>query len=137
MIRFSCLACYNHFTLLFQIVAKGDLLVNVMKELFSIKEVDDFVNHHHLAFLYISRNNCSVCHDLLPKIKNVMADFPNIQLALINADHVPEIAGHFTIFTAPVLILFVDGKEVLREARFVHVEPFREKVEKIYWLTQE
>ncbi|MBE3570529.1 MAG: thioredoxin family protein [Bacillales bacterium] len=111
--------------------------MNVMKELFSIKEVDDFVNHHHLAFLYISRNNCSVCHDLLPKIKNVMADFPNIQLALINADHVPEIAGHFTIFTAPVLILFVDGKEVLREARFVHVEPFREKVEKIYWLTQE
>ena len=111
--------------------------MNIMKELFSIKEVDDFANQHHLAFLYISRNHCSVCRDLLPKIQNVMADFPNIQLALVNADHVPEIAGHFTIFTAPVLLLFVDGKEVLREARFVHVEHFREKVKKIYELTQE
>jgi len=126
-----------HYTPLFHTFTEGVLLLNVMKELFSINEVDEFVNHHHLAFLYISRNNCSVCHDLLPKIQNVMADFPDIQLALVNADHVPEIAGHFTIFTAPVLILFVDGKEVLREARFVHVEQFREKVKKIYWLTQE
>ncbi|MEJ9212028.1 thioredoxin family protein [Bacillus smithii] len=111
--------------------------MNIMKELFSVKEVDDFVHGHSLAFLYISRDHCSVCHDLLPKIQNVMADFPNIQLALVNADHVPEIAGRFTIFTAPVLLLFVDGKEVLREVRFVHVEPFREKVNKIYSLIQE
>ncbi|MED0658768.1 thioredoxin family protein [Bacillus smithii] len=108
-----------------------------MKELISVKEVDDFVHRHSLSFLYISRDHCSVCHDLLPKIQNVMADFPNIQLALVNADHVPEVAGRFTIFTAPVLLLFVDGKEVLREVRFVHVEPFLEKVNKIYRLRQE
>jgi len=111
--------------------------LNIMKELFSVKEVDDFVHRHSLSFLYISRDHCSVCHDLLPKIQNVMADFPNIQLALVNADHVPEVAGRFTIFTAPVLLLFVDGKEVLREVRFVHVEPFREKVNKIYSIIQE
>jgi hypothetical protein len=35
------------------------------------------------------------------------------------------------------MILYVDGKEVLREARFVHVEQFREKVKKVYFLTQE
>jgi thioredoxin-like negative regulator of GroEL len=108
-----------------------------MNELFSIEEVDDFVNNHRLAFLYISRTNCSVCHALLPKIKEVMVDFPKIQLAFVNADHVPAIAGHLSIFTAPVMILYVDGKEVLREARFVHVEQFREKVEKVYLLIQE
>jgi hypothetical protein len=31
----------------------------------------------------------------------------------------------------------VDGKEVLREARFVHVELLKEKVEKIYFLTEQ
>nr|WP_132949580.1 thioredoxin family protein [Thermolongibacillus altinsuensis] len=111
--------------------------MSVMNELFSIEEVDNFVNHHHLAFLYISQTNCGVCHALLPKIKEVMSDFPKIQLAFINADHVPAIAGHLSIFTVPVMILYVDGKEVLREARFVHVEQFREKVKKIYFLTQE
>ncbi|WP_306465158.1 thioredoxin family protein [Thermaerobacillus caldiproteolyticus] len=108
-----------------------------MNELFSIEEVDDFVSNHHLAFLYISRTNCSVCHALLPKIKEVMGDFPKIQLSLVNADHVPAIAGHLSIFTVPVIILYVDGKEILREARFVHVEQFREKVKKVYSLTQQ
>jgi thiol-disulfide isomerase/thioredoxin len=107
-----------------------------MNELFSIEEIDHFVKNHYLAFLYISKPNCSVCHALLPQIKEVMADFPKIQLAFINVDHVPEIAGHLSIFTAPVMILYVAGKEVLREARFVYVEQFREKVKKIYSLTE-
>jgi thiol-disulfide isomerase/thioredoxin len=108
-----------------------------MKELFSIQEVDDFVNHHPFAFLYISGTDCSVCHALLPKIKEVMADFPKIHFALVNADHVPAISGHLSVFTVPALLLFVNGKEVLREARFVHVELFREKVRRIYLLVQE
>jgi thioredoxin-like negative regulator of GroEL len=71
-----------------------------------------------------------VCHALLPKIKEIMVDFPKIQLAFVNVDHIPAIAGHLSIFTVPVMILYVDGKEVLREAPFVHVKQFREEVKK-------
>jgi thiol-disulfide isomerase/thioredoxin len=110
--------------------------LSTKNELFSIEEVEQFVNNHRLAFLYISKTNCSVCHALLPKVKEVMAEFPKIQIAFITVDNVPNIAGHLSIFTAPVLILYVDGKEVLREARFVHIEQFKEKVEKIYFLTE-
>jgi thiol-disulfide isomerase/thioredoxin len=116
---------------------EGDnVAMREMKELFSIDEIDQFINSHHFAFLYISKTNCSVCHALLPIIKEVMADFPTIQLGFINADQVQDVAGFLSIFTAPVLILYVDGKEVLREARFVHIEAFREKVEKIYRLAK-
>ncbi|XKE94402.1 thioredoxin family protein [Metaplanococcus flavidus] len=61
-----------------------------------------------------------------------MNDFPRIQTSVANAEEIPEIAGHFSIFTVPVLILFADGKEMLREARFVHVDEFKMKVSKIY-----
>jgi thiol-disulfide isomerase/thioredoxin len=111
--------------------------LNAKNELFSIEEIEHFVNHHHLAFLYISKTNCSVCHALLPKVEKVMAEFPKIRMALVNVDDVPNIAGHLSIFTTPVLILYVDGKEVLREARFVHVEQFKEKVKKIYLLAEQ
>ncbi|WKA49653.1 hypothetical protein QWY22_12150 [Planococcus liqunii] len=37
-----------------------------------------------------------------------------------------------SIFTAPVLILFADGKEMQRDARFVHMEEFKERVGKMY-----
>jgi thioredoxin-like negative regulator of GroEL len=109
--------------------------LSVINELFSIEEVEQFVNNHHLAFIYISKTNCSVCHALLPKIKEIMDDFPRIQLAFVNVDHVPNIVGYLSAFTAPVMILYVDGKEVHREARFVHFEQFREKLKKIYSLT--
>ncbi|WP_156324363.1 thioredoxin [Bacillus sp. FJAT-27251] len=50
-----------------------------------------------------------------------MKDFPKIQTGLVNAGKVPEIAGYLMAFTVPVLVLYVNGKEYLREARFVQV----------------
>ncbi|WP_374722331.1 thioredoxin family protein [Peribacillus tepidiphilus] len=103
-----------------------------MENLTSLEMVEHFIKNNHLTFVFISRTNCSVCHALLPQVKEVMNDFPLIHLGYVNADHVEEIAGYFSIFTVPVLLLFVEGKEFLREARFVHLEPFKEKVKKIY-----
>ncbi len=61
-----------------------------------------------------------------------MKDFPQIHCGVVDAGEVQEIAESFLIFTVPVLLLFVDGKEVLREARIVHVDLFREKINRIY-----
>lgn len=61
-----------------------------------------------------------------------MVEFPKIEMGLVNAGKVEEIAGFLMAFTVPVLVLYVDGKEYLREARIVHVENFKEKVAKIY-----
>ena len=61
-----------------------------------------------------------------------MTDFPHIQTRQVNAEEITELAGFLSIFTVPVLILFADGKEMMREARFVHVEEFKEKIKKIY-----
>jgi hypothetical protein len=69
---------------------------------------------------------------LLPQVEEVMKDFPNIQTRLVNAGKVPEIAGYLMAFTVPVLVLYVNGKEYLREARIVQVEKFRKDVARIY-----
>lgn len=61
-----------------------------------------------------------------------MTDFPHIQTRQVNAEEITELAGFLSIFTVPVLILFADGKEMMREARFVHIEEFKEKIRKIY-----
>lgn len=102
------------------------------QELTSINMIEDFIKYHPLAFLYISRPNCSVCHGLLPQVQDLMEHYPDIQLAHINAAEIPEVAGMFSIFTVPVLLLFVEGKEYIREARIVHMQLFKEKVDKIY-----
>lgn len=100
-------------------------------DLTTMVEIEKFVETNELAFIFISKPNCSVCESLLPQIERVMEQYPSIKTALINTEVVPEVAGHFNIFTVPVLILFYQGKEYLREARIVPIQPFNEKIRRI------
>jgi hypothetical protein len=69
---------------------------------------------------------------LLPQVEEVMEDFPKIKTGLVNAGKVEEIAGFLMAFTVPVLVLYADGREYLREARIVQVEKLRDDISKIY-----
>lgn len=102
------------------------------KPLTSITEIDNFTAENQLSFFYISQPNCSVCVGLKPQIKAMLQQYPEIATAEIDTIVVPEIAGHFSIFTVPVLLLFVEGKEYIREARIVHTDALNEKIANIY-----
>ncbi|HSP22813.1 MAG TPA: thioredoxin family protein [Planococcus sp. (in: firmicutes)] len=103
-----------------------------MHQLSTMDEVKAFEASPDLNFLYVLTTGCGVCHALLPQIESVFEEYPKIQTCQVNAADIPELAGHLSIFTAPVLILFSGGKEILREARFVHVDEFNKKIGKIY-----
>ncbi|RLL42042.1 thioredoxin [Oceanobacillus piezotolerans] len=98
----------------------------------TINSVDQFINNHSLSFIYISRPNCSICHSLLPQVQELMRKYPEIHTAQVDAAQLEEIAGKFSIFTVPVLLLFIEGKEYIREARIVHMDLLEEKLDKIY-----
>ncbi|WP_235753896.1 thioredoxin family protein [Psychrobacillus sp. INOP01] len=84
--------------------------------------IESVYEDQQFSFLYVSRNNCGVCHAILPQLKDLLKEFPLIQLGHINADDVEEIAGRLSVLTVPALLLFVDGKEIIREARFVQMQ---------------
>ncbi|MBG9769712.1 thioredoxin family protein [Bacillus vallismortis] len=108
-----------------------------MKELRSLAAVEHFIKQHQFSFIYISRPGCTVCHAVLPQLRLLLDQFPKIALGHINADEVEEVAGRFSVFTVPVLLLFVDGTEFLREARFVHFEQLEERLKRVYQLYEE
>lgn len=102
------------------------------KTLHSIKEVNDFITANKLAFLYVTMPSCSVCHGLKPQITKMLKQYPEIKMGVVDASEVEQIRGQFSIFTAPVLILLIDNKEYLREARIVHTQLLDEKLARIY-----
>ena len=104
----------------------------MFKTLNSIEEMKYNIKSESLSFFYITQPNCSVCHGLQPQIEMIMKDFPKIHCYTVDASNVPEIAGEFQVFTAPTLLLFVEGKEYIREARFVQTEKFQQQVARIY-----
>ncbi len=68
--------------------------------------------------LFVKIDNCSVCEGLLPQIEPLEQDY-TIPFYKVNVSKVPEIAGQLSLFTAPVVLLFNEGKEYARFARFV------------------
>ncbi|MGM9932822.1 thioredoxin family protein [Pradoshia sp.] len=107
-----------------------------MKELTSLNMIEDFVQENPMSFLYVSRQECSVCHAVLPRVRELLDHFPDIRLGHIDANAVPEVAAAYSIFTVPVILYFIEGQEVLRKARFIHFEELAEQIEKIYGLNQ-
>ncbi|MDG5472534.1 thioredoxin family protein [Jeotgalibacillus sp. ET6] len=100
-------------------------------EITSLQEAEDAIAGENVLLMYLSKENCSVCHALLPKIQDMMEAFPAIKFYQGDVGKIQEIAGQFSIFTVPGLLLYAEGREVLREARFVRVEELNEKLEKI------
>ncbi|WP_127590421.1 thioredoxin family protein [Paenibacillus lautus] len=102
-----------------------------LEHLTSIEAIERFIQDHTFSFLYVSRADCSVCHAILPKLRELLTRFPSISLGHIQAEVVGEIASRYLIFTAPSLLLFVEGKEFLREDRFVQFGELERKLNNI------
>ena len=101
-------------------------------ELTTLNMVEKFIEERNFSFLYVTRPECSTCHAILPKLRELLDQFPSIHLGHIDASKVEEVAGRFLIFTVPILLLLIDKKEYLREDRFVRVEELKGKLEQIY-----
>lgn len=56
-----------------------------------------FINAHALAVVHIMRDNCTVCHAVLPQIQDLLKDYPKAQLGVINQSNVEAIAGELSI----------------------------------------
>ena len=101
-----------------------------LKEI-TLEEAKIGIEQNRLYFLYLYGTNCSVCHALLPQVEEVLENFPQIKREKLNVHEIPEAAGAFSVFTIPVLLLYVEGKETIREARFVNIESLRSSLQRI------
>lgn len=103
-----------------------------MHELTSIDMVETFLETHKLNFLFISSPECNVCHAILPKLRELLDNYPQIRLGHINADQVEEVAARFLVFTVPTLMMMVGKKEYIRSDRFVRFDRLNKQIEQIY-----
>jgi thioredoxin-like negative regulator of GroEL len=101
-----------------------------MKQIGSYGEWVNIAKGERALLLFVKTDNCSVCDGLYPQVEALEADFPT-PFYKVNVAEVPEIAGQLTLFTAPVVLLFYEGKEYVRFARFVQMEELKRRLEEI------
>lgn len=93
---------------------------------------EQIVASNLFVLVYFSGQNCSVCQALKPKIEKLVADnFSDIVLVEIPTEQLPDLAARLSVFTIPVILFFVEGKEYIREVRFIDTSVLKTKIEKI------
>ncbi len=103
-----------------------------MKVLNSVEDVDRFIRDNKIAILYFSSKACLVCTELLPKIEEMLKKYTKINSAKVEVDELQSVVGEFSIFTLPCILLFIEGKETIREARFISVIELEKELQRFY-----
>jgi thioredoxin 1 len=100
--------------------------------------LDHVLADNSLVLLYFSGFDCGVCQALKPKIEIFVPEqFPDVKVFEVATAEQPELVGRFSVFTVPVLLFMVEGREYIREARNVSITELSKKMEKIVTLYSE
>jgi len=92
----------------------------------SKEQLNQLMEQEKPIILYFTSQDCNVCHAVFPKLMNLI-DPQSIEVANISVNEHVEITGQLLVFTVPTILIFHEGKEILRESRFIDFQ----KVERI------
>lgn len=101
-----------------------------MKWIKSYEEWLGVVQEQQSLLLFVKTNNCSVCESLLQQIVVLHEDYP-LPFYLVNVAEVPEVAGQLSVLSAPVVLLFNEGTEYARFARFVRMDELKRRMQEL------
>ncbi|NCA99552.1 MAG: thioredoxin [Clostridia bacterium] len=71
-----------------------------------------------LLLIHFSSPTCSVCHSTLPQLQQLAAAYA-VPVVDVSIDTHPEVAAQRLVFTVPTILVLAEGKEMLRESRFI------------------
>lgn len=94
--------------------------------------MNDLIKENDLVVLYFASYTCGVCVSLLPKLTRMLEKYPNIVTAKVQVEEAPELSATCKIFSAPAILLFIQGEETLREAGVWSLRELEPKIERYY-----
>ena len=89
-----------------------------MEKIKTYDKLLETIKNEEKFLLYIKSDGCSVCEVDFPRVKEII-DENNYTSYYIQADEMAEAVGQLNLYTAPVVILFYNGKEIHRQARII------------------
>lgn len=109
-----------------------------MEQITTTQQLDNAIENNPLVLIYFSGKKCSVCHSLQPKIEDLVnSQFSTVKMVVIPTDESPELVGRFRMFSVPAVLLFIEGREYIREIRNVSIPDLTQKIGKIVSLYSE
>ncbi len=93
----------------------------------TIESYDDFLEiiKGDMTVIIAKTKTCVVCKPLSEKLRIFMIDYPSIPSFQLYLEDVEMFQGQQLVFTVPTIIVYSNGKEILRESRFIDFDKLK------------
>lgn len=81
--------------------------------------------------LYFSSKKCAPCLSIRPKLEELFDLHPDILFNIIDIEAHPEVRGNFAVFSAPTVLIFVNGAEYIRKAGIFSINELEHELQKL------
>lgn len=102
-----------------------------MEKMMSLNQMKKAIQEKPLVILLAKTGNCGVCESVQFKVIELLKSHSRVKGMYAFHEDVPEITSEYMIFSAPTLLLFVEGKEMYRVSRFVRFDDL-ERILQLY-----
>jgi thiol-disulfide isomerase/thioredoxin len=104
----------------------------------TLEKLQDTIREELGVLLYFSGEHCNVCHALRPKFKETFdKEFPQLKQIYLDAEEYREIASYYAVLSLPTMLIFMDGREFVREGRSVSLHQLTEQLKRPYEMMTE
>lgn len=90
-----------------------------MQEIKHYSEVTSIINQE-LVMVIAKTHSCSTCTTINDIISKNVKQINELPVYFIYVDDIAEFRGEYTIFSVPTVLIFNEGKEILRESKFIN-----------------
>lgn len=94
--------------------------------------VYELINSNEMVLIYFGSKSCNVCGAMKPKIKVILKNYIKIKSAEVDVEKALEVAAAFNVFTIPAILVFINKKETIREARYISIQEIDSRISRYY-----
>ncbi len=101
-------------------------MINFTKE----ENIDSLIEQSKILIIQFGTSTCAPCVAIKEKIDRWSREYNDVVTRYIDIEMFPEIAANQGIFSAPTIVVFIEGKLTVREAGYFSLEEIFQKVER-------
>lgn len=96
------------------------------------EQIKNVIRENEMVILYFSNKVCGACEVIKAKVEKILESYEKIKSVEIVGEENIELAAMNNVFSFPLLILYVNGKESMRVGRNINLLELENTIKRYY-----
>lgn len=105
--------------------------MEIIRDILSYEAVDQLIKREENLIIYFGTDTWSVCISVFPQLENLVNKY-DIKILKVDVASQRQLVGQFLAFVVPTILVFNEGKEVLRESKFIDFDRIQRTLEILF-----